>query len=177
MCYKGFLRSICISKLDHLLCTYSELSQLDNFSFHSEATRATLTIRDSSLWSPPEGHLVSHPWVSLLETNLFLPCECCLCCCCCCCYVTSVVFNSVRPHRQQSTRLPHSWDSPGKNTGVGCHFLLQYMKVKSESEVAQSCPTLSYPMDCVQPTGSSIHGIFQARVLKSGAIAFSFLEL
>ena len=50
--------------------------------------------------------------------------------------------NSVRPHRQQPTRLPHPWDSPGKNTGVGCHFLLQCMKVKSESEVVQSCPTL-----------------------------------
>ena len=56
--------------------------------------------------------------------------------------------NSVRPHRRQPTRLPHPWDSPGKNTGVGCHFLLQCMKVKSESEVAQSCPTLSDPMDC-----------------------------
>ena len=51
--------------------------------------------------------------------------------------------DSVRPHRRQPTRLPRPWDSPGKNTGVGCHFLLQYMKVKSESEVAQSCPTLS----------------------------------
>ena len=80
--------------------------------------------------------------------------------------------NSVRPHRRQSTRLPHPWDSPGKNTGVGCHFLLQCMKVKSESEVAQSCPTLSNPMDCSLP-GSSIHGIFQARVLEWGAIAFS----
>ena len=69
-------------------------------------------------------------------------------------------------------RLPHSWDSSGKNTGVGCHFLLQYMKVKSESEVAQSCPTLSDPMD-YSPPGSSIHGIFQARVLEWGAIAFS----
>ena len=59
------------------------------------------------------------------------------------------------------------WDSPGKNTGVGCHFLLQCMKVKSESEVAQSCPTLSDPMDC-SPTGSSVHGIFQARVLEWG---------
>ena len=59
----------------------------------------------------------------------------------------------------------HPWDSLGKNTGVGCHFLLQCMKVKSESEVAQSCPTLSYPMDC-SPSGSSVHGIFQARVLK-----------
>ena len=78
--------------------------------------------------------------------------------------------NSVRPHRRQPTRLPHPWDSPGKNTGVGCHFLLQCMKVKSESEVAQSCLTFSDPMDCSLP-GSSIHGIFQARVLEWGAIA------
>ena len=80
--------------------------------------------------------------------------------------------DSVRPHRQQPTRLPRPWDSPGKNTGVGCHFLLQCMKVKSGSEVAQSCLTLSNPMDC-SPPGSSIHGIFQARVLEWGAIAFS----
>ena len=85
------------------------------------------------------------------------------------------VSNSVRPHRRQPTRLPRPWDSPGKNTGVGCHFLLQYMKVKSESEVAQSCPTLSNPMDCSLP-GSSIHGIFQARVLEWGATAFSSLH-
>ena len=84
----------------------------------------------------------------------------------------SVVSNSVRPHRWQSARLPRPWDSPGKNTGVGCHFLLPCMKVKSESEVAQSCPTLSEPMDC-SPPGFSIHGIFQARVLEWGAIAFS----
>ena len=77
--------------------------------------------------------------------------------------------NSVRPHRQP-TRLPHPWDSPGKNTGVGCHFLLQCMKVKSESEVAQSCLTPSDSLDC-SPPGSSIHGIFQARVLVWGAIA------
>ena len=80
--------------------------------------------------------------------------------------------DSVQPHRRQPTRLRHPWDSPGKNTGVGCHFLLQCMKVKSESEVAQSCPTLSNPMDCILP-GSSVHGIFQARVLEWGAIAFS----
>ena len=80
--------------------------------------------------------------------------------------------DSVRPHRQRPTRLPRSWDSPGKNTGVGCHFLLQCMKVRSESEVAQSCPTSSDPMDCSLP-GSSVHGIFQARVLEWGAIAFS----
>ena len=79
--------------------------------------------------------------------------------------------DSVRPHREQSTRLPRPWDSPGKNTGVGCHFLLQCMKVKSGSEVAQSCPTLSDPMDC-SPPGSSVHGIFQARTLEWGAIAF-----
>ena len=94
------------------------------------------------------------------------------CCCCCCCWVASVVSDSVRPHRRQPTRLPRPWDSPGKNTGVGCHFLLQCMKVKSESEVSQSCPTLSDPMDC-SPPGSSVHGIFQARVLEWGAIAFS----
>ena len=68
--------------------------------------------------------------------------------------------------------LPRPWDSPGKNTGVGCHFLLQCMKVKSESEVAQSCLTVHNPMDC-SPPGSSVHGIFQARVLEWGAIAFS----
>ena len=78
--------------------------------------------------------------------------------------------DSVHPHRRQPTRLPRPWDSPGKSTG--CHFLLQC--VKSESEVAQSCPTLSDPMDCSLP-GSSVHGIFQARVLEWGAIAFSTL--
>ena len=83
--------------------------------------------------------------------------------------------DSVQSHRGQPTRLPSPWDSPGKNPGVGCHFLLQSMKVKSESEVAQSCPTLSDPMDCSLP-GSSIHGIFQARVLEWGAIAFSPLS-
>ena len=93
-------------------------------------------------------------------------------CCCCCCQVASVVSDSVRPHRRQPTRLPCPWDSPGKSTGVGCHFLLQCMKVKSESKVAQSCPTLRDPMDCSLP-GSSAHGIFQARVLEWGAIAFS----
>ena len=84
--------------------------------------------------------------------------------------------DSVRPHRRQPTRLPCPWDSPGKNTGVGCHFLLQCMKAKSESEVAQSCPTLSDPMECSLPC-SSIHGIFQARVLEWGAIAFSVKPL
>ena len=79
--------------------------------------------------------------------------------------------DSVRPQRRQPTRLPRPWDSPGKNTGVGCHFLLQCMKVKSESELAQSCLTLSDPMDYSLP-GSSIHGIFQARVLEWRAIAF-----
>ena len=82
------------------------------------------------------------------------------------------MFNSVRPQRRQPTRLRHPWDSPGKNTGVGCHFLLQCMKVKSESEVAQLCLTLSDPMDCSLP-GSSTHGISLTRVLEWGASAFS----
>ena len=91
---------------------------------------------------------------------------------CCCCWVTSVVSYSVRPHRWQPTRLPRPWDSPGKNTAVGCHFLLQCMKVKSESEIAQSWPTLCDPTDCSLP-GSSIHGISQTRVLKWVAITLS----
>ena len=74
-----------------------------------------------------------------------------------------------------ATRLPRPWDSPGKNPGVGCHFLLQCMKVKSESEVTQSCPTLSDPMD-YSPPGSSIHRIFQARALEWVAIAFSLSQ-
>ena len=82
------------------------------------------------------------------------------------------LWPTLRPHRRQPTRLPHPWDSPGKNTGVGCHFLFQCMKVKSESEVAQSRPTLSDPKDC-SPPGSSVHGIFQGRVLEWGAIAVS----
>ena len=80
--------------------------------------------------------------------------------------------NSVWPHRRQPTRLPCPCDSLGKNPGVGCHFLLQCMKVKSESEVIQLCPTFFDPMDCSLP-GSSIHRIFQARVLEWGAIASS----
>ena len=77
--------------------------------------------------------------------------------------------DSVQPHRRQPTRLLRPWDSPGKNTGVGCHFLLQCMKVKSESDVVQSCLTLSNPMDCSLP-GSSVHGVYQARVLEWVAI-------
>ena len=99
---------------------------------------------------------------------------CCCCCCCCCCEVVSVVSESVWPHGRQPTRPRSPWGSPGKNTGVGCHVLLQCMKVKCESEVAQSCPTLSDPMDCSLP-GSSVHEIFQARVLEWGAIAFSHI--
>ena len=89
----------------------------------------------------------------------------------------SVVSDPQRPHGLQPTRLPHPWDSPGKSTGVGCHFLLQCMKVKSGSEVAQSCPTLSDSIDCSLP-GSSVHGIFRARILEWVAIVFSiaFLE-
>ena len=80
--------------------------------------------------------------------------------------------DSVRPHRRQPPRLPRPWDSPGKNTGVGSHFLLQHMKVKSGSEVTQSCPTLRDAMD-YSLRGSSVHGIFQAGVLEWVAIAFS----
>ena len=80
--------------------------------------------------------------------------------------------DSVPPHRRQPTRFPRPWDSPGKNTGAGYHFLFQCMKVKSEREVAQSCPTLSDPVDCSLP-GSSDHEILQTRVLEWGAIAFS----
>ena len=75
----------------------------------------------------------------------------------------------MRPHRLQPARLSPPWDSPGENTGVGCHFLLQCVKVKSERQVAQSCQTLSEPMDC-SPPGSSVHEIFQARVLEWGAL-------
>ena len=90
-------------------------------------------------------------------------------------YATAKSLQScptLRPHRRQPTRLPCPWDSLGKNTGVACHFLLQCMKVKSQSEVAQSCLTLCDPMDC-SPPGSSVHGIFQARVLEWGAVVFS----
>ena len=92
------------------------------------------------------------------------------------CLVTSVVSISVRPLRRQTTRLPRAWYSPGKITEVGCHFLLQCMKVKSESEVAQSCLTLWDPMDC-SPPGSSIHGIFQARVLEWVAMAAVIIRI
>ena len=93
------------------------------------------------------------------------------------CYMLLLLSHSSRvwlcatpetaPHQ-----VPRPWNSPGKNTRVGCHFLLQCMTVKSESEVAHSCPTLSNPMDCSLP-GSSVHRIFQARVLEWVAIAFS----
>jgi len=84
--------------------------------------------------------------------------------------------DSVWPHRRQPTRLPHPWDSPGKNIGVGCHFLLQCMKVKREREVAQLCLTLSDPMDCRLP-GSTIHGVFQAKVLEWDATALHNLKV
>ena len=82
---------------------------------------------------------------------------------------------TVQPHRRQPTSLTRPWDSPGKNTGAGCHFLLQCRKVNRESEVAHSCLTLRHLRDC-SPPGSSVHGIFQARVLEWGAIAFSHIQ-
>ena len=97
-----------------------------------------------------------------------------------CCLLLLLLLNHFSCVRLCATpetvahQAPLSLDSPGKNTGVGCHFLLQCMKVKSESEVTQSCLTLSNPMDCSLP-GSSAHGIFQARVVEWGAIAFSYL--
>ena len=124
---------------------------------------ATSPLWDTQLWRRAEDHRISWWRLCLWEHT---------CLCCCCCWVASIVSDCVRPHRGQATRLPRPWDSPGKNTGVGCHFLLQCMKVKSESEVTQSCLTVSNPMDCSLP-GSSVHGIFQARVLEWGAIAFS----
>ena len=106
-------------------------------------------------------------WWSTLITHIFFSCGQN--------YILTALFygfdDSVWPHRQQPTRLPRPWNSQGKNTGVDCHFLLQCRKVKSQSEVAQSCPTLSNPLDCSLP-GSSVHGIFQARVLEWVAIAF-----
>ena len=110
-------------------------------------------------------HLYTERWHRVYGFNILIWC--------CCCWVASVVSDAVRAHRQQPTRLRHPGESPGKNTGVGCHFLLQCMKVKSESEVAQLCPTLRDPMDC-SPPGFSVHGIFQARVLEWGATAFSW---
>ena len=82
----------------------------------------------------------------------------------------------MQPHRWQPTRLLCPQNSPGKNTAVGCHFLFQHMKVKSESEVAQSCQTLCNPMDCSLP-GPSIHGIFQAKVVEWVAMSFSTGEI
>ena len=127
-------------------------------------------------WNVPLVSDILEEISSLSHSIVFLYFFALFTCCCCCCKVASVVSNSVRPHRRKPTRLPRPWDSLGKNTGVGRHFLLQCVKGKSESEVTQLCPTLSDPMDCSLP-GSSIHVIFQARVLEWGAIAFSIQPL
>ena len=139
--------------------------------FFSQVKKSPLKISLLNLNFIPSLYLAIGSWSCELRGNT-LPL-------CCCCWVTSVVSDSVWPHRRQPTCLPRPWDSPGKDTGVGCHFLLQWklpfpspMKVKSESEVTQSCPTLSDPMGCSLP-GSSIHGIFQSRVLEWVAISFS----
>ena len=129
-----------------------------------------------SSWSPERGNLIS-------SVHLLTPC--CdighpngndLRILAAAAVVASVMSDSLWPHRRQPSRLPRPWDSPGKNTGVGCHFLLQCMKVKSQSEVTQSYPTLRDPMDC-SPPGSSVHGIFHARVLEWVAVAFSVESL
>ena len=123
--------------------------------------RSTLIPRANSTpdWLPTSTHSFVHP-PSTCEAPPSAKC-----------YVAAAA-KSLHPHRRQPTRLPCPWDSPGKNTGAGCHFLLQRVKVKSESEVAQSCPTLRNHFNCSLP-GSSVHGIFQARALEWGAIAFS----
>ena len=97
-------------------------------------------------------------FLSVLVDGRFVACSCC-------CYVAAVVSDPVQPHRRQPTRLPRPWDSPDKNTGVGCHFLLQCMRVKSESEVAQSCPTLFEPMDC-STLGFRVHHQLPGLALK-----------
>ena len=151
-------------------CLLSVLSTL-LISFLSQCDQ--LVILDFFLFVIFMKVLVLSPLFShKIDPYMLLTC----CCCCCCCQVVSVVSDSVRPHRRQLIRLHRPWDSPGKNTGVGCHFFLQCMKGKSESEVAQSCLTLSDPMDCSLP-GSCVHGIFWARVLEWGAIAFSVTYL
>ena len=123
-----------------------------SFTLHHDLP---ITKADFTVWSKDQkqrGWKLSILPLSLsgTEKSWDLPSLCCtwnfhvfslLVACCCCCWVASLVSDSARPHRRQPTRLPHPWDSPGKNTGVGCHFLLQCMKVKSESQVAQSCPT------------------------------------
>ena len=120
----------------------------------SDGTRCRVVQWGTSLiFGNPKRSLQYYPWVIYVHAY-------------------SVVSDSVRPQRWQPTRLPRPWDSPDKSTGVGCHFLLQCMKVKSESEVAQLYLTLSDPMDCSLP-GSSVHGVFQVRVLEWSAIAFS----
>ena len=121
-------------------------------------TRSNFRIKFLERTSVSETKLVTE-YSNSLEFLMFMP----------------VVSSSLGPHGLQPARLLCPWNSPGKNTGVGYHFLLQGMKVKSDSEVTQSCPTHSNPMDCSLP-GSSIHGIFQARVLEWGAIAFSTRE-
>ena len=119
-------------------------------------TKSTILVFDFELWSINLDPVSSHVCVfgQLLLLSHFSRVQLC-------------ATPQMAAHQ-----APRPWDSPGKSTGVGCHFLLQCIKVKSESEVAQSCPTLSNPMDCSLP-GSSVHGIFQARVLEWIAIAFS----
>ena len=115
--------------------------------------------------------LQSHFWAYSQRKLKFEKIHASQCSCMHACQVASVVSDSVRPYGQQPTRLLCPWDSLGKNTGVGCHFLLQCMKVKSQSEVAQSCPTPSDPMDC-SPPGSSVHGI-PGKSTGVGCLAFS----
>ena len=153
------------------------LLQCVKMKSESEVAQSCLTLCDPMDCSPPGSHVHgifqarALEWSAITFSKNYHNIVNQLCCCCCC-WVVSVVSDSEQPRRQQPTRLPRPWDSPGKNTGVGCHFLLQCMKVKSEREVAQSCLTLSDPMDCSLPS-SSVHEIFQTRVLEWVAIAIS----
>ena len=168
-CFIDFIKAFDCVDCNKLWKTLQEMGQPDhltcllrNLHEGQEATEPDMELRTGSKLREECVKAVCCQPVSLMYMLLLLSC-----------------FSCVRlcaTHRWQPTRLPRPWDSPGKNTGVGCHFLLQCMKVKSESEVAQSCLTLSDPMDCSLP-GSSVHGIFQARVLEWGAIAFSNVGL
>ena len=123
----------------------------------------------------PEVWLVIHTLIYFLPLKKYMETHC-ICFQVLLLPLSQLVSDSVRPHRRQPTRLPHPWDSPGKNTGVDCQCLLQCVKVKYEGEVIQSCLTLRDPMDHSLP-GSSIHGILQARILEWVASAFSMSSI
>ena len=131
--------------MSHLLLTLTPVNCVGFFFFFTFLIGLTFPTFVHTLFC--SHHLFLCPYIYFLFVYLLNPQSVFKSKYCCCC-VASVVSDSMRPHRRQPTRLPRPWDSPGKSTGVGCHCLLQCMKVKSESEIAQSCPILSDPMDC-----------------------------